>query len=275
MNLEAPTELPVNLSHTSIDQFSRCQYKWFKRYILNEYEPPKGYFVLGRAVHAAESQSYSHMVETGEPHELEQVLDDFSQTIDNEIEQTEVEWEGEAPGTMKDRGASMLAAYHERIVPAMKPEKVENRFEVQLQPDYKWKIVGNIDVIGGYDNGFQRHPSGPHDIKAVSRAIPQADLDASIQATLYTYATMPEKGQEQTFRVHELRTTAKGAFAELKETTRTREAHMRYLERVAAVARQIDRNLQTGDWMGAPPSAFWCRQSQCGFWPTCPLATRA
>lgn len=278
MNLDAPSSLPAglkNLSHSSISLYLQCPEKWRRYYVEGEYEPPKGIMVLGRAVHTAEAQSYSQMIETGEPNPMEQVLDDFVTSFAQEqAEEKAIDWQDDQPGGLKDRGVAMLGAYHKSIVPHMLPTKAEVEFNVRLRPEYDWTIKGFIDVIGGYDDGFEKHASGPHDIKTVTKANSQADVDASVQATLYTYATMQEGETEKPFRVHQLRVLAKGAQADMITTYREREAHTLYLERVAKIAREIDWRMTSGEWQGAPPSAWWCRARSCGFHPTCPMATR-
>lgn len=276
MNLEAPTELPkkLDLSHTSINLYLECPEKWRRRYIDRQYEPPVGVQVLGRAIHAAEAQSYHTMIETGQPHSLEQVLDDFTTTIDTEATKNTVDWQKETKGETKDRGAAMLAVYHQRIVPIQQPTKAEVKFRVKLHEDYKWGINGFIDLITSTDDGFIKTPSGPADIKSVRKAKNQVDVDNDMQATLYTYATMEEEEQEKTFRIHELKVLKDGAHATIIETTRTREAQMRYLERVAKVAREIEWRFESGNWQGAPAGAWWCRATSCGYYNSCPMANR-
>lgn len=269
MNLEAPRDLPVNLSHSSIETYLKCPEKWRRRYIDNEYEPAVGIMVVGRAVHHAEGQSYQEQVVTGEPHSMEKVLDEYSTSFDNEDERG-VDWQDDSPGTLKDRGAKMLSHYHRIIPHNVKPIKVEHEFKIHL-PQCNWHVKGFIDVIGSYDDGgLTMYPIGAHDIKTVKKAIPQTDLDASPQATLYTYATMEAEEQDRPFLVHQLKTTG----ADLLTTTRTREMGERYMERVAKVAREIEWRMQSGEWQGAAPNAWWCRAKSCGYHATCPMATR-
>lgn len=274
MNLDAPTELPVNLSHSSIQQYLECPEKWRRKYIEHKREAPVGVQILGRAVHQAESQSYHTMVETGQPNTLEQVLDDFSTSLDNEEEAEEIDWQDDTKGSLKDRGSAMLASYHKTIVPAMLPEVVEHKFNIRLRPEYKWTLTGYIDVIGGYNNGVLILPSGPHDIKTVRKAQSQQDIDASIQGTLYTYATMGTADEYKTFFVHELKVLKGGASSTIIETTRSKEAQLLYLERVAKIAREIDWRMSSGEWQGAPPNSWWCRAKSCTFFSSCPMATR-
>lgn len=271
-NLDAPSDLPVNLSHTSIESYLKCPEAWRRRYIEKETTRPVGIQILGRAVHAAEAQSYATMIETGEPHSLTQVLDDYSTSLENEREADDVDYEDDDPGEIKDRGAAMLRAYHRDIVPHMRPEKAENRFELKLKPEYNWHISGLIDIVGAYDDGFIVHPTGPHDIKTVKKSKSEDQYNSSIQASLYTYATSYGQSDEPVpFRVHQLKVLKDGAHADMLETTRTREAQMLYLERVAMVAREIDYRTQTGNWQGAAPGAWNCSPRYCAYWNSCPM----
>ena len=271
---ETPTSLPgdlEHLSHSSIELYLKCPEKWRRRYLEKQYEPMGGYQIVGRAVHAAEAQSYHAMVETGFPHSIEQVLDEYGSSLDNEQEKGEVEWDGEDPGAMRDRGVGMLAVYHGSIVPAMLPEKVEHEFHVKLHPDNEWTIKGYIDVIGGYNDGFQEHESGPHDIKTVKKA---HNYEQSMQASLYTYATMLADDVDKTFRVHELKVLKDGPHADIREVHRTREAQLMYLQRVAGIAREIEYRVTSGNWQGAAPDVWWCSQKYCGYFPTCKFVAR-
>lgn len=278
MQIEAPNTLPgglKNLSYSSVDLYLRCPEKWRRRYLANEFEAPVGIQILGRAVHAVEAQSYHAMLATGEPHSIVQVADELQVALTNEDQKAEVEYPPDEPfGTLLDRGVRMLSEYHRVIVPAMQPTAVEQEFNIKLHPDHEWGIKGFIDLISGFDDGWQTLPSGPNDIKTVRKATPQGDVDASPQATLYTYATMGDDDEYKTFRVHELKDLKGGAVAEIKETTRTREAQMLYLQRVAAVAREIDWRTSSGNWQGAPPMAWWCRATSCGYHSNCAFATR-
>lgn len=276
MNLEAPTELPnglEHLSHTSVDLFLKCPEKWRRRYLEREYETPVGIMVLGRAVHAAENQNYHYMVKAGEPMPTDEVLENFSDSMDAEA-QREVDWEKDTPGILKDEGVGLIKVYHQQIVPAMKPTRVEQEFNVRLQPHLKWTIKGFIDVIAAYDDGFQQLDSAPTDIKTVRKAKSQDMVDNDLQGSLYTFATIGDSEKDEDFRIHQLRTLKDGPHANVITTTRTREARMRYLARVAMVARQIESNVRTGDWQGAHPGSWYCGATSCGYWNTCPLVAR-
>lgn len=264
-----------HLSHTSIEQYLKCPEKWRRFYVEGAYEPPVGIMLLGRAVHDATRENYSTMIETGQPAPLEKVLDDFTSSFSLEqSREPEIDWQDDKPGALQDRGVRMLGAYQRNVVPHVLPEKVETEFNVRLMDDYEWTIKGYIDLVAGYDDGFERHASAPNDIKTVTKANSQADLDASIQGTLYTYATMPVSQSEMPFRIHQLRDLKAGAEASVLTTYRDREAHILYLERVAKIAREIDWRMSSGEWQGAPPSAWWCRARTCGFHATCRMATR-
>lgn len=271
MNLEAPNDLPgglKSLSNTSVELFLRCQEKWRKTYIENAYEPPWSGMILGRAVHAAETQSYASQIVTGVPHTIEQVLDDFSMTLENEEgKEAAISWdEGESAGTIKDQGIKTLRAYHATIPYIMRPTKVETKFKIRLHPEHRWTVNGFIDVIASMDDGLTQTPEAPHDLKTAKKKMPQADLDKSLQGSIYTYATMQESETTRDFIVHELKPNESRVVA----TPRTREDGEHAMELIAAVARQIERNIQTGDWQGASAWAWWCSPAKCGYFNQCP-----
>lgn len=279
MNLDAPTALPAgleNLSHSSVELYLKCPMKWHNRYVLKQYEPRQGYLMLGTAVHVAETQSYQDQVTTGEPHALEEVMDDYSTSLAQEIKtaQDEIDWGDMTAGEQKDRGARMLAEYHSIIPKLIRPKKVESKFNIRLKPEYKWTIKGYVDVIGDMDDNFTLIENAAMDLKTVKRAMTQDDLDNSVQGTLYTYSQMLQDATMtyQPFLVHELKALKTVQSARVLQTMRTREQGDRYMERVAQIAREIDWRMETGNWQGAPPGAWWCRPKMCGYYATCPFA---
>lgn len=279
MNLDAPTDLPgtlVNLSNSSVELYLKCPQKWYNRYVLKLYEPSPGHLILGRAVHVAEAQSYQDQVTSGEPHELEQVMDDYSTTLDSEIAgaKEEIDWGDMTPGEQKDRGARMLSEYHSTIPAKIKPKKAETEFNIRLRPEYKWTIKGYVDVIGDWDDGFMPVADVAHDLKTVKRAIAADDLENMVQGTLYTYSQLLQQPERESmpFFVHELKALKTVQSARVLFSSRTRQQGERYMERVAQVAREIDWRMETGNWQGAPPGAWWCRPKMCGYYATCPFA---
>lgn len=271
MNLEAPNTLPngiSSLSNTSVELFLRCQESWRKTYLEKVYQPPWSGMILGRAVHAACTQSYASQIETGVPHSMEQVLDDFKTTLDNEqASEQEIAWEDDdAPGRILEQGINTLRSYHAFIPRIMKPVKVETKFKIRLHADHQWTVNGFIDLVASTDDGLIQTPEAPHDLKTAKKKMPQGDLDKSLQGSIYTYATMREDETSRNFMVHEMKQNE----ARVVATPRTREDGERAMELIAAVARQIDRNIQTGDWQGASAWAWWCSPSKCGYFADCP-----
>lgn len=281
MNLEAPNDLPGGLQHlsnSSIEQYCKCPERWRRKYLMKEYEPRQGHLILGSAIHAAENESYSDQVTSGEPHPLEQVMDDYRTGFELEVRgESEIDWGEMTQGETIDRGARLIGDYHMLIPRLIKPEKVETEFNIRLHPDHRWTIKGYIDIIGDFDDGGFNYVKGAvHDLKSVSRKMAQDDLDNSMQGTFYTYTRWLEgyESEEQTapFLVHELKATKTLTESRIIRTERTREQGERLMERVASIAREIEWRVETDNWQGAPPGAWWCRPKTCGFYATCPMA---
>lgn len=279
MNLDAPATLPAglkNLSHSSVELYLKCPQKWYNRYVLKQYEPRPGYLMLGSAIHKAESQSYQEQVKTAEPQPLEQVMDEYSTSLRQEIDSAtdEIDWGDMTAGEQKDRGARMLAEYHSTVPSKITPKVVESEFNIRLRPEYTWTIKGYVDIVGDWNDPFMPVPNVTHDLKTVKRAIPEDDLENSVQGTLYTYSQLLQQPELDVmpFFVHELKALKTVQSARVLFTQRTRVQGERYMERVAQIVREIDWRMETGNWQGAPPGAWWCRPKMCGFYSTCPFA---
>jgi hypothetical protein len=251
-------ELPVDhLSVSSIRTLRMCPEKWRRKYVEREYEPPNGKMTLGKVFGAAEAQSDHTWIESGEPLDTDAVLDSYSDEFEQAASE-DVDWQGEVPAKMKDSGAETLRIYH-ATVPAL-PAPVEAEREVRLD-------VEGVEFLGYID--VEREDGAVEDRKLVGRKISQSAADADPQASAYLAARRAEEDPAERF-VFDAAVRTKQPQVQRVETNRTDEQLDHFLASILGAAEEIEWRLETDNWSFAPPGAFWCGESSCGYWDSCP-----
>ena len=257
-------DLPVSaLSISSIRTLRQCPERWRRRYIEREYEPPTGSMQLGKAAGAAETQSDHHWIAKGEPLDTDQVLDAFSDEW--EIAKGEdVDWRGEKPDALKDAGASVLRAYHETVIPSSAaPVEAEREMRIDVEhPD------GSAVEFVAYPDA-ELADGNVIDRKVTKQRWSPQKADADKQADAYLAVRRVEGDPASGFAFDTLVRT-KTPYAERVPTTRTDEELDRFLAEILGAADEIAWRTETDTWSFAPDGAWWCSESACGYWSSCP-----
>lgn len=261
MDLTVPRTLPVpHLSWSSINTYLSCPERWRRRYLELEYEAPNQKMVAGKVVGRAVAAGYIDKIQSGTIN-TELVSDTF-ETEWAEAVDDDVDWEGLAPGQVKDQAAESLLVYAPMMA-TVDPVTVEESFEIRFR-DADWITLGYMDFLDS---------SSIFDLKVSSRAKTQADLDNDGQATVYTLAKQVQGEGLKPFKWHAIKRPSPGgrspATAMELVTTRTAAQTNNMLGRIALVAREIVLRTETGDWQGAAPGFWLCSATGCGYWNTC------
>lgn len=266
MNLDVPRTLPIDhLSHSSITTYLGCPEKWRRRYLDLEYEPSNPKMIVGRAVGRSVTTGYLEKMKSGIV--SSELIEDTFETewADTETD-TEIDWQGEEAGVVKDSAAQSLRAYAGNVMPLVLPDTVEESFEITL-PAAEWNVIGYIDIVTG---------NLVTDVKTSMKRKTQAEIDRDLQATMYVAAKQLQGAESilPAFSWHAIKRPSPAgrnpAEVEILHTTRTQMQVNQYLERIAAVAREIDWRVSTGNWQGAAPGYWLCSEKLCGYWNSCP-----
>lgn len=285
---EPPRQLPVgHLSVSSMALWMKCQERWRRRYVLNEFEPVSPAAMLGSAIGGAERDSWGAQIESGAPLGEREVLDAFSDGWALQVERaTDTGGIGaddddeNAPARavhhgrrelarVKDSGARVLPLYHRTVAPTVKPIAVERKFTV-YPADVDWTFEGYLDV--------ETEDVIP-DLKARSRTkgvVSRAEARGELQPTGYLYARRAEGNPASRFEFHSLVRQLRGgtprpADVAVTEAHRT-EAELDTFGRLLyIVAAQIAFAYEYDVWTPAPRGAWWCSEAWCGFWRACPF----
>lgn len=259
VTLDPPARLPVEyLSLSSLKQFQMCPEKWRRRYIEHDPEPSSGKMVLGSSAGAALAQHYGTVIETGEGIPTEQLLDEFATEWEDRRGREDVDYQGEAPGEMKDSGARALSLYHRVEAPKITPVSVEREFELQW-PGVDWKVIGFLDL--------ETADGRIADYKLSGKRMAQRDAAADLQPTMYLTARRAEGDPATGFDFHVMART-KQPTVEIIDTPRSERQLDALTARIFQVAREIEWRWETGNWMGAAPMTWFCagcRYNDCAW----------
>lgn len=260
--LNIPTRLPVgNLSVSSLNTYLRCPERWRRRYIEREYEPSSGAQILGSAIGAAEGHAYQLQVDDEPRPSTADVLDLYAEEFDERAGRDEVIWHDEKPGEIKDVGVLAVRAYEEHVVPTVHPVSVEREFRLQFD-GVEWGLTGYLDLESDDD--------AVCDLKVRKSKLSLVDAAADIQPTTYLLARRAEGNPASGFDYHTMVKTKK-PYAEVVVTSRTDKQLDALVARVYRIAAEIHWRLETDNWAGPVPGAWWCSERMCGFWPSCPM----
>jgi hypothetical protein len=145
-----PAGLPDHLSASSIAMYQRCREQWRRRYVLGERERPGAALVWGSADHFAHEQNFTQKIASGEDLPADDVKVAFAEGFDQAVArnggESEVVWDDDKPGALKDAGTLLVAVYHETVSPLVQPTAVEEKFTVEL-PGVPVPVVGRMDVL--------------------------------------------------------------------------------------------------------------------------------
>lgn len=258
--LEVPRTLPVaHLSVSSIKTYLDCSLAWYRKYVLREYEPPNGPMILGSSVGAAEGHAHQEQIDTGQRPGVDDVLDLFSDELDERIAREEIDWRDDTPGSLKDAGIGAVQAYESTVAPLVHPVSVEREFQLSFE-GVEWNVTGYLDL--------EEEDGAVCDLKVKGRKLNPAEARTDIQPTTYLLARRAEGVPAPEFRYHTMVRT-KTPYAEIIPTTRTDGQLDALADRLLLIASEIDWRLEHDVWQGAVPGSWRCSEKFCGYWPTC------
>src|SRR5215471_6291137 len=148
-----------HISASSLKTFMRCPEQWRRRYCLGERAAPYAAAIQGRADHAALQTNFAVKRDTGQDLPLDDVLTEFSEVFDREIEASggpeEVDWgkdittpkeRSKAAGQVKDAGVGLVRVYREQVCGYILPLEVEPEFALELE-GLPVRVDGRLDLI--------------------------------------------------------------------------------------------------------------------------------
>ena len=261
-----PVEMrtPPHVSFTQVDQYLRCPLKYRFTYVdCLEPEFAPAALVFGSGIHGAAAFLYRRLAQ-GTPTAVADVQGYFETLWTLEAEHRPIQYgEKESKATLLDLGTKMLAVLCAHVDPAAEIVAVEQPFSVPLI-DVETGEVLERDLVGSLDR-LERDAEGQLvvvDLKTAARKYTSLQVEASLQLSVYSYATsMNGLADQEDLRLRfDVLTKTKQPELHRYWTTRDQAANRRLFRLVAEVLHAIEAGV-------FHPNPGW----QC---PGCPFRSR-
>lgn len=247
----AAVEMP-EYHQSAINMFLKCPRQYMFRYMMGLRLQPKSALTVGRAFDISSGHNFTQKIETKTDLPVGDVLDAYSTAFDLEAPLTD--WDGDDPGKQKDLGAKLTKAFHELAAPKIQPVSVQETFRVETDAGYA--LGGTFDVTEA--NHVIR------DQKTSKAEYAPDAVNTEIQPAVYSFAYKAKHGIQPEFAFDVVTKHKEPRYQEVKGQVTDTQTNQLF-EAVQMMHSQIQR----GEFQYAPPGAWWCSKSWCGYWDKC------
>lgn len=158
-------------------------------------------------------------------------------------------------GSLKDLGAKLTKAFHEKGAPNIQPKTVQESARVETDAGYA--IAGTFDVVD--DKNVIR------DQKSSKAEYSEDAVTQEVQPAVYDFLYTAKHGQKPSGFAFDVVTKHKEPrYQEVKGEVTANQTN-RLFESVNIMHNQIKR----GEFQYAPAGAWWCSKDWCGYWHLC------
>lgn len=247
------SKLKVPEYHQSaINMFLKCPRQYMFRYLMGMVVPPKSALTVGIAFDTAAGHNFKQKIETKQDLKTQDVLDAYSSDFDKRAPGTD--WDGDDPGKQKDMGAKMVAVFHEKGAPNIKPVSVQESF--RLETDAGYALGGTFDVV---EEGHVIR-----DQKTSKAEYPADAVNTEIQPVVYDFAYQAKHGVKPAFAYDVVTKHKEPRYQEVKGTVSQSQT-----EQLFDAVNLMHKSIERGEFQYAAPGAWWCSKDWCGFWDQC------
>jgi len=253
-----------HFSASQLGMMARCGEQWRRRYVEKEKSPPAIAMLKGTALHHGAEVNFKQKIESHK---------DLSKAdiVENAVGKLEAAFKDDVSLTADEQKigvkkllhnitgevVKLAEAHADEQAPEYQPIAVEQEFRVVMD-ECDYDLLGYIDLI----DDTQRVV----DLKT-SKAKPKKDVaNDSIQLTGYAAYQVTQGVYPINVRLDFLTLNKKGV-------TRTKVDSVRDAGDLRALGRRIDmaaNAIQSGVFMPSIPGTWWCSNTWCGYWNTCP-----
>lgn len=277
-NLTVPVNLPVrSLSPSSIETFIGCREQWRRKYIDHKFDPKSLPMVAGTAVGNVLAQLFVSLREGSQitPADADDLFG--------------IEWDlaykegvklefGDNVDEKKENARKGVAAFYTEVLPLMEEhgvEVIEVEQEVRFKfPGTNWHVKGYLDLLARTEKTEaildvkwgKRHKKAMLALRGIQPRLYMAGrfLETGEVNQQFQYLTgkdqLPKSGGNHWAPVPAFTNPARQVYS----------GHMRIIERVALVAREIATCAETGNWDYADPDNWRCGPKFCSAYSGCP-----
>lgn len=259
------------LSASKLDMLYRCGVQYYYRYVINEIKPPAVALPIGISVHKSAEVNLRKWIETGSYISQDEAMNIAADTMSAEwnkgvmLSQDEVALGvPKVKGMAIDRSVKMAQCHYRDVAPYLQPIQIEVFGQIKLE-HYPFDISYKIDV---------EEPLHIRDLKAGGKARSQADVDSSIQLSIYTMAFLNKYKRWPTYvAIDSVSMSDKGVGAKYTPLISVRgQDHIdAAMQRIDKAAELIEREI----YIPANSDSWTCSPKWCGYWDQCPYAHRS
>ena len=241
------------LNFSAASTYLKCPKQFEFRYVLGLKIPPKIFMIEGSAHHKALEKNNLSKKGTGRDLKPSRLVDYFMGDFRGRIKETgkSLEWEGEKEDGIFQRAKALLSEYCLRVAPKIKPEAVEEKFQLPVENgDASFQLNGVIDLV----------EKGPvWDYKVTSKAKTDGMVKNSLQLSLYALAA--GKSRAGFIQFLKKATPEVGMISAVKSKEDKQWALKVAIDVVKAVKAKVFPRTNPENW--------WCSEKHCGYWYLC------
>jgi hypothetical protein len=253
------------MSPSQVGMYQRCPRQFEFRYIQEVVEAPGISMVKGTAIHKGAEVSHRRMIETGSPPDVKEAMQAVADCFATESLFIE-NWEGYAPGVVKDKAVASYAAYHHQALPRLRPIHAEKTFAIKVGCVPVRGVIDLIDSVKDTEMSLENDPDNPRmvevvsDLKTTTKKWPEQKIRYTHQLTFYALAEDTNK-----VRIDFLVDLKAGPRYEQERSVRTLQDKLLLIEDVEQVASMVKK----GDFPRCDPTSWACTHKFCGYYERC------
>jgi hypothetical protein len=258
------------LSVSQVEQYLKCPKQYEFRYVNGIKSPPGIAMVQGSTVHKGLEAGYKYMKKNKIVPPLEMILDEYSGEFTKNLTGDIVLGEGETEAATRAQGEALIKKWHETKAPLIKPVAIESKFIAEFGGV---PVVGALDLIDRVDiplSESQRWENKTDDStnpmldmivdnKVVAKTYSQADVNNSLQMSLYAYATGIPRQRYDLY--------VKSKVPKLEEMLTGRDE--KAIKWAAKIFNNVARQISQGNFPECSPSSWCCNAKYCGYFYSC------
>lgn len=253
-----------SVSFSRLQLLARCGEAYRRRYEEGDVIPPMISAIRGTAVHIGSEINFKQKIKTkkdlNESDIVEATVEAFDSTVKNEgVSLTKEEQsigKRKVIGGMKDRSVYLARIYSKEVAPAHQPIIVETLQKIQIAENVDLTI--KIDLVNDKKEVV--------DLKTTTKPRQQIELDNDLQFDVYGLGYLAMTGKHASGFRQEVLLDTKNPKRQTITTQRTTEDYRVTVNRINAFLHAT----KTGCYTPTSPLNWWCSNTWCGYWQTCP-----
>ena len=257
-----------HMSPSQMESFCRCPEAYRRRYLEGEKIPPGIALVTGTCVHRPAEENFRQKIETHVDVSLEDFREMAAATFEDCRERgiglTEDEDSRGSKvvlGEAKDVAVKLAGCHGTLQAPSYQPTSVEREVRIVL-PNSTHDLLGFIDL--------ETDKRQVIDFKNMARKQQQSVADTSVPLTFYAAGYQVAHGSPPDDIVMDVLVKTKEPYRQTLSTSRGPQHFQALANRTNAVIAGV----KAGVFPPATPGAWWCSDTFCGYWRSCPYVNR-